>query len=90
MEVDYFWHFKAENIKIDKKMGKMKPNQLLDFNLLVKAQEIIPENTKLELFLYNLPEKSLTGNVVAKKIDGKEAIQCLTIDVKTKPIQSSI
>jgi hypothetical protein len=40
--------------------------------------------------LYNLPEKSLAGNVVAKKIDGKNAIQCLTIDVKTKPAESSV
>ena len=52
-------------------MGKMKPSELLDFRIAVTPQEIVPETTRLELYLYNLPEKSLTGNVVAKKIDGK-------------------
>jgi hypothetical protein len=50
----------------------------------------VPENINLELYLYNLPEKSLTGNVVSKNIDGKEAIQCLSIDVRTKPVQSQL
>lgn len=50
----------------------------------------MPETIRLELYLYNLPEKSLTGNVVSRNIDGKEAIQCLSIDVKTKPVQSQL
>jgi hypothetical protein len=90
VQVDYFWHCQNGSLTIDKQQGKMKPSELLDFTIALKPQEITPETLKLELYLYNLPEKSLTGNVVAKSIDGKEAIQCLNIDVKTKPVASQI
>ena len=55
MQVDYFWHYKAANITVDKKQGKMKPSELLEFSITIKPQEIVPENIKLELYLYNLP-----------------------------------
>ena len=90
VQVDYFWHYQAKNITVDKKQGKMKPSELIEFSINLKPKEITPENIRLELYLYNLPEKSLTGNVVAKTIDGKEAIQCLSIDVQTKSVQSDL
>ena len=67
----------------------MKPSELIEFNINMKPESTISESIKLELYLYNLPEKSL-GNVVAKKINGREAIQCLSIEVKTKPVHSQL
>jgi hypothetical protein len=90
VQVDYFWHFTAKNLAIDKVKGKMKPSELLPFQLSITPQQKIPETVQLELYLFNLPEKSLSGNVVSRNINGIEAIQCLTIEIKTKPAYSDI
>jgi hypothetical protein len=68
----------------------MKPSELLLFQLNFTPLRKIPETVRLELYLFNLPEKSLSGNVVSVNIDGIDAIQCLTIEIRTQPAYSDI
>jgi hypothetical protein len=55
VQVDYFWHISADNLKIDNPKGKIKPSELLLFNVTVKPKQKTPEVIRLELYLYNLP-----------------------------------
>jgi hypothetical protein len=68
----------------------MKPSELLPFRLSVMPQLKTPETIRLELYLFNLPEKSLPGSVVSKSINGIDAIQCLTVEIRTRPAHSAI
>lgn len=70
VQVDYFWHFTAPGLTITTPKGKMKPSELLPFTLTFTPSSPQPEVVVLELFLYNLPEKSLVGEVVARNIGG--------------------
>ena len=90
VQVDYFWHFTSKNLSITKAQGKMKPSQLLPFNLSYNPQERQPQTVKLDLYLFNLPEKSLAGNVVSTKINGIDAIQCISIEIRTRPSYSNV
>jgi len=88
VQVDYFWNC-ADSIKIDMPKGKMKPSETITFTLTITSRSRLPQQLPLELYLHNLPEKSLAGNPT-KLINGIEAIQCLTIALQTRPIESSI
>lgn len=68
----------------------MKPSQLLQFNMTLTPQQKTPQTIKLELYLFNLPEKSLPGSVVSKNINGIDAIQCLTVELRTRPAHSHV
>lgn len=57
----------------------MKPSELLPFNISLIPQQKTPQAIRLELYLFNLPEKSLPGSVVSKSINGVDAIQCLSV-----------
>ncbi len=47
VQVDYFWHYQEGSIAVDKKEGKMKPSELLEFKINLKPQEVTPETIKL-------------------------------------------
>lgn len=38
VQVDYFWHFACPHLSIDKPKGKMKPSELLPFQLAFTPQ----------------------------------------------------
>ncbi len=68
----------------------MKPSELLPFAVTLTPHLRTPEVVRMELFLFNLPEKSLPGSVVARKINGVDAIQCLTLEIRTRPAHSQL
>lgn len=90
VQVDYFWHVEHANISIDKSKGKMLPSEIIGFNVAYFANVRVPESINIQLFLYNLPSKSLANNSITRKINGVDAIQCLSIQVNTKPILSNL
>ena len=90
VQVDYFWHWSGKSLTMTKHKGKMKPSEVLEFGVELTPTQITPETHKLELYLHNLPPKSLVGNLVTKNIGGIEAIQCLTVEVVTQPALSHL
>lgn len=47
VQVDYFWHFICKDFTINQPKGKMKPSELLTFQLTFTPQQKIPENVCL-------------------------------------------
>ena len=50
----------------------------------------MPQNIRAELYLFNLPEKSLVNKSNVRTINGIEAIECLVLNIKTRPTESTV
>ena len=80
VDVEYFWHFTSEgngskdspeqHIHISNAKGKLTASSSFEFDLTYSPVDRDPKNIKAELFLMNVPEKSLQSKNTVKVING--------------------
>lgn len=77
-------------MSISPEKGKLSASSDANFSIEFLPKTRRPQSVRIELYLFNLPEKSLISKTQTKVINGIEAIQCLSLNVRTRPTQSEL
>lgn len=77
-------------VGISSQKGILIASSDVSFTFSYRPKDRLPRKISAELYLLNLPEKSLVSKSEVKIINGVEAIKCLVVNIKTRPSQSSV